>query len=49
VRVVVDLGRAPDDPGRRADIDHALRTLADCGMVEWADVGTRMRLVSDGD
>ena len=37
MRVVVDLGRIPDDPGERADVDYALRILARHGMVEWLE------------
>ncbi len=32
--VVVDFSRAPDDPGRRADINYALRILVENGMLE---------------
>lgn len=34
MRIVIDLGRVPDDPGKRADIDYALRVLAGHGMIE---------------
>jgi hypothetical protein len=34
IKITIDLGRAPDDPGRRADIYHALRILADNDMIE---------------
>jgi hypothetical protein len=37
LRVVIDLGRIPDDPAKRADIDYALRILARHGMVEWVE------------
>jgi hypothetical protein len=32
---VLKMQKLPDDPGRRADVDHALRLLEDNGMVEW--------------
>lgn len=34
MRIVIDLERAPDDPGKRADVYYALRTLANNGMIE---------------
>jgi hypothetical protein len=34
---VILMQKLPDDPGRRADIDHALRLLEDNGMVEWGE------------
>ena len=34
MKVTIDLGRAPDDPGRRADVYHALRILAENDMIE---------------
>lgn len=37
MRIIIDLGRMPDDPGRRADIDHALRILAANQMIEWLE------------
>jgi len=37
MRIVIDLGRPPDDPGKRADVEYALRVLADNGMVEWLE------------
>lgn len=37
MRIAIDLGRVPDDPGKRADIDYALRVLAANGMIEWLE------------
>jgi hypothetical protein len=37
---VVRMQKLPDDPGRRADVDFALRTLEANGMLEWGDPGT---------
>jgi hypothetical protein len=34
MKVAIDLGRLPDDPGKRADIYHALRILGDNKMIE---------------
>jgi len=37
---VVRMLRLPDDPGARADVDYALRTLEHHGMVEWGEPKT---------
>jgi hypothetical protein len=37
MRITIDLGRLPDCPGRRADIDYALRILSDNGIIEWIE------------
>lgn len=37
LKIVIDLGRAPDNPGKRADINHALRLLQIHGMIEWLE------------
>ena len=37
LRIVIHLGRAPPDPGKRADIDYALRVLNSHGMIEWLE------------
>jgi hypothetical protein len=34
---VVRMQKLPDDPGRRADVDFALRTLEANGMMEWGE------------
>ena len=37
---VVRMLRLPDDPGARADVDYALRTLERHGMMEWGEPKT---------
>ena len=37
---VIRMQKLPDEPGRRADVDFALRTLETNGMLEWGDPGT---------
>jgi hypothetical protein len=37
---VIRMHKLPDDPGRRADVDFALRTLERNGMLEWGEPGT---------
>jgi hypothetical protein len=37
LKIVIDLGAVPDDPGKRADINHALRILDANGMIEWLE------------
>lgn len=34
MKIVIDLGRLPDDPGKRANVDFYLRTLAEYGVIE---------------
>jgi hypothetical protein len=46
MRLVIDLGRIPDDQGRRADIDHALRILSANNMIEWMEWDRNSRLSS---
>jgi hypothetical protein len=45
MKLTLDLSRVPDDPGRRADVDHALRILAENDMIEgleWDRKGLRL-------
>jgi hypothetical protein len=37
---VIRMQKLPDEPGRRADVDFALRTLETNGMLEWGDPGS---------
>lgn len=37
LKIVIDLGAVPGDPGKRADINHALRILDSSGMIEWLE------------
>ena len=37
LKVIIDLGKLPDCPGRRADIYHALQILRDNRMIEWIE------------
>lgn len=45
MRIVIDLGRLPDDPGKRADIDYALRVLSGNGMIEALEWDGRAEIV----
>ena len=50
MRIVIDLERLPEDPGKRADIDYALRVLSGYGMIEaleW-DLGANVRKMKIG-
>jgi hypothetical protein len=37
MKIVIDLGKLPSDPGNRADIYHAIQILRDNGMIEWLE------------
>lgn len=36
-RVVIDMGRMPDDPVKRAEVNQAMRLLIDNKMIEFID------------